>query len=311
MNVDFLDKFLQQSQTENLKRKGLYPESISDLDIKVSFGWGTPTYVPWIAILGPGMSIRNGYFPLYLFYKEENILILAYGINGEVANDEPWSPEIIKHSLTISEHSGKSLRFGDSCRVFKSYKIEISNAEVKYFSDDSGGREISQDERAKDLQDIIEQYKACLESTAEDESSGFSKGLLYMENQLEDFIIENWEASEFGKQYNLITEDGELLSQQYKAGNIGRIDILAKDKATDEYVVIELKRNQTGDETIGQIARYMQWVEEHLNNNVKDKVKGIIVCGTWDEKLDYARKRMGDVEVVLYEVHFRLKEYKK
>ena len=51
----------------------------------------------------------------------------------------------------------------------------------------------------------------------------------------------------------------------------------------------------------------MQWVEENLNKGVK----GVIVCGKWDEKLDYARKRMGDVEVLLYEVNFSLKEYKK
>ena len=62
-----------------------------------------------------------------------------------------------------------------------------------------------------------------------------------MESQLEDFIIQNWNESEFGKKYDLIIEDGELQSQQYRT-DIGPIDILAKDKVTDEYVVIELKR---------------------------------------------------------------------
>ena len=48
----------------------------------------------------------------------------------------------------------------------------------------------------------------------------------------------------------------ENQSQQYRT-DIGPIDILAKDKVTDEYVN-DVKRNQTGDQTIGQIARYMQ-----------------------------------------------------
>ena len=73
-----------------------------------------------------------------------------------------------------------------------------------------------------------------------------------MESQLEDFIIQNQNESEFGKKSDLIIEDGELLSQQYRAA-IGHIDILATDKNTGEYVVIELKRNQTSDQTIGQI----------------------------------------------------------
>ena len=149
-------------------------------------------------------------------------------------------------------------------------------------------------------------HKECLDIEVKDEGSDLSKGLFYMESQLEDFIIQNWNESEFGKKYDLIIKDGELESQQYRT-DIGPIDILATDKNTGEYVVIELKRNQTSDQTIGQIARYMQWVEENLNKGVK----GVIVCGKWDEKLDYARKRMGDVEVLLYEVNFSLKEYKK
>ena len=65
------------------------------------------------------------------------------------------------------------------------------------------------------------------------------------------------------KQYDLIEKDGELKSQQYRT-DIGPIDILAREKNTNNYVVIELKRNQTSDSTVGQIARYMGWVEEHL-----------------------------------------------
>ena len=127
-----------------------------------------------------------------------------------------------------------------------------------------------------------------------------------MEQQLEDFIIENWEETEFGKKYDLIYEDGDLKSQQFKT-DIGKIDILAKDKKNQNYVVIELKRNQTSDDTIGQITRYMGWVEEKLGDR---NVKGIIVAGKYDEKLYYAQKRLKDIEVFLYQVNFKLSEYK-
>jgi restriction system protein len=140
-----------------------------------------------------------------------------------------------------------------------------------------------------------------------DESSNISKGLFYMEQQLEDFIIENWNETEFGKKYDLIVEGGDLLSQQYRT-DIGTIDILVKDQNTDDYVVIELKKDQTSDDTIGQISRYMGWVKENLKN---DNVKGVIVCGKYDEKLDYALKIQNNIEVFLYEVNFSLKEYKK
>ena len=302
MDISFLDKFLQQTKTTNLKTKDLYPDLINDLDVKVSFGMGKPTHVPWISTLGPGMSTSNGYYPVYLYYKKENILILAYGISETVDYEEPWTREIVDSNQKIKDFLDKPFRYGESY-VFQTYVPEITETEVKYFRNE---REISKEDIAKDLKDITDKYKECLDIEVKDEGSDLSKGLFYMESQLEDFIIQNWNESEFGKKYDLIIKDGELESQQYRT-DIGPIDILATDKNTGEYVVIELKRNQTSDQTIGQIARYMQWVEENLNKGVK----GVIVCGKWDEKLDYARKRMGDVEVLLYEVNFSLKEYKK
>ena len=302
MDISFLDKFLQQTKTTNLKTKDLYPDLIYDLDVKVSFGMGTPTHVPWISTLGPGMSSSNGYYPVYLYYKKENILILSYGISETVDYEEPWTREIVDSNQKIKDFLDKPFRYGESY-VFQTYVPEITETEVKYFRNE---KEISKEDIAKDLKDITDKYKECLDIEVKDEGSDLSKGLFYMESQLEDFIIQNWNESEFGKKYDLIIKDGELESQQYRT-DIGPIDILATDKNTGEYVVIELKRNQTSDQTIGQIARYMQWVEENLNKGVK----GVIVCGKWDEKLDYARKRMGDVEVLLYEVNFSLKEYKK
>ena len=72
--------------------------------------------------------------------------------------------------------------------------------------------------------------------------------------------------------------------------------------------MIELKRNQTSDDTIGQVTRYMGWVLEHLQN---ENVRGVIVAVKFDNKLFYAQKVIKNVEVFLYEVGFRLNEYKK
>ena len=126
-----------------------------------------------------------------------------------------------------------------------------------------------------------------------------------MEKQLEDFIVSNWNETELGKKYDLIYEEGVLISQQYKT-DIGIIDLLVKDKKTGSYVVIELKRNQTSDDTVGQAMRYMGWVEEKKKD---PHVKGIIIAGQFDQKLHYAIKRARDIEVFLYEVDFKLKEY--
>ena len=132
--------------------------------------------------------------------------------------------------------------------------------------------------------------------------------LFYMESQLEDFLVENWDKTELGKKYALIEENGDLVSQQYKT-DIGIIDILAKEKGTDTYVVIELKRNQTSDDTVGQIARYMGWIDEHRAKT--PNTRGVIIAGKYDDKLNYALKKIKDVEVFIYKVDFQLEEHKR
>ncbi len=131
--------------------------------------------------------------------------------------------------------------------------------------------------------------------------------LFYMESQLEDFLIENWDKTELGEKYELIEEDDHF-SQQYPTG-IGRIDILVKDRETKQYVVIELKKGQTSDDTVGQLARYMGWLEEHKTNG--KPTKGIIIAAQYDQRLYYALKQLKNVEVYLYKVDFKLEEFKK
>jgi hypothetical protein len=52
----------------------------------------------------------------------------------------------------------------------------------------------------------------------------------------------------------------------------------------------------------------MGWVKEKMSDQ---NVRGIIVAGKYDEKLDYARKMVSGLEVFIYEVQFSLKEHVK
>ena len=78
--------------------------------------------------------------------------------------------------------------------------------------------------------------------------------------------------------------------------------------APRNYVVIELKKGKSSDVVVGQILRYMGWIKEHLCENDKQGVRGIIICRDRDERLDYALSMIKNiVEVRLYRVDFRLR----
>tara|TARA_B100000579_G_scaffold181083_1_gene147545 strand:- start:92 stop:1006 length:915 start_codon:yes stop_codon:yes gene_type:complete len=299
---EILTTFVIQSKTDNLKWSS-YPKEYQDLNMKVSFGQGVPARVSWISFLAPEMQTSNGFYPVYLFYKNQNKLILAYGISETSEYPTTWPDEIINNHQKINDYIDNPPRYGDSF-LFKSYNLNINESIVEFSNDDNN--KLTADNLATDLTQIINSYKKFVSMEIKNEGSPISQGLFYMEKQLEDFIISNWENTEFGMKYDLIHEDGVLVSQQYPT-SIGKIDILAKDKKTKNYVVIELKKNQTSDDTIGQLSRYMGWVKEHKKD---DAVKGIIVAGKFDEKLRYAKTMVPNSEAFLYEIDFKIKEYK-
>ena len=308
--INTLKKFILQSQTNNLKTSE-YPKEFLDFDMKVSFGMGTPAKISWLSIHNQEIRSTKGINCVYLYYKKENILVLAYGIMENFLDGDTWPKDIKTNNQTINDYFNEAslkspYRYGDSF-VFKVYTPIIKSEKV-FFLSNKTEKEISEKHINNDINEIVNQYGKVLNIEIKDEESSYSKGLFYMENQLEDFIISNWDNTQLGTKYDLIYEEGDLKSKQYRT-DIGIIDILARDKKTNSYVVIELKRNQTSDDTVGQLMRYMGWVKRELKDN---NVKGIIIAGKYDKKLDYALEYAPfDTDVFIYNVSFTLNEFKK
>ena len=120
---------------------------------------------------------------------------------------------------------------------------------------------------------------------------------LGLEKDLRKFLALNPHVLEEGL---VLVENGE----EYDTIEVGKIDLLFKDK-NDNYVVVELKRRKTGDPVVGQILRYIGWVQENLGDNVR----GIIVIGEPYEKLDYAIKPIKHlVRLKYYRVKFEISD---
>jgi RecB family endonuclease NucS len=82
---------------------------------------------------------------------------------------------------------------------------------------------------------------------------------------------------------------------------VGRIDLLCKD-ATGANVVIEIKKAQGTDQVLGQILRYMGWLKENKDENVR----GIIIVQRADRRLSVAVKVAPNVQIKEFEM-FKLK----
>lgn len=124
------------------------------------------------------------------------------------------------------------------------------------------------------------------------------KRMLITEKALEDAIQANFD--QFSKN---IGRNLKLLGRQY-ATTVGPIDLLAQDRATKQYVVIELKKGRSADKVFGQLSRYMGWVRKNLAKGCD--VAGIIVGSVIDDKLRAARDAHPSTNVDLVEYESRL-----
>jgi len=125
-----------------------------------------------------------------------------------------------------------------------------------------------------------------------------------LEKHLEEFIIENWSRTEIGAGYDILSDGDDLVGQQYQT-DTGRIDILAIKKDASEYLVIELKKGRPSDSVVGQIARYIGYIEAEVADE-NQEVKGAIIALDNDLRLRRALQVMPSVKFYRYEIQFRL-----
>lgn len=115
--TELIRRFITQAQTENLKTKDLYPADLGDYKLTVSFGMGVVSGIPWIAILGPDQKVSDGIYPVFLYYKASDHLILAYGISETNKPSKNWGFAVNdKQRIAdrMSDHGFPAKRYGDS-----------------------------------------------------------------------------------------------------------------------------------------------------------------------------------------------------
>jgi hypothetical protein len=124
------------------------------------------------------------------------------------------------------------------------------------------------------------------------------------ESDLRDFLAKNLSIIESG--LRLYEEEG-ITGVEFPAG--GRfIDILAID-AQKRLVVIELKVSRGYDRVVGQILRYMAWIQSH-HAEPTQSVRGIIIAREISEDLKLACSFLPMVSLLEYQLSVAVRRVK-
>ena len=144
--------FLEQAKTDNLKTSH-YVSQYQRTKVKVGFGYGEKAKIPWISFLKGANTTSKGIYPVYLYYKEIERLILAYGISEKKKPVFSWN---IQDKSTIKDfyltnYSKAPYNYGASY-VYKVYDVNnLPSAETIN----------------EDLNLIIDQYHKIIEHSEE------------------------------------------------------------------------------------------------------------------------------------------------
>ena len=142
------------------------------------------------------------------------------------------------------------------------------------------------------------------ESEETHQEVGHQSGFAF-ESDLRDFLSRNLYIIEPGLH---LFEDEGITGVEFPVG--GRfIDILALDQQKN-YVVIELKVSRGYDRVIGQLLRYMAWIEKNQAEPTQ-KVRGIIIAREITEDLKLATSKIPEVQLFEYDLSVTLRKISK
>ena len=114
---DLLKKFLDQASERESLVVNDYPRAYRGLKVQVSFGQGKFSRIPWISFTGFGQTTSNGIYPVLLYYRSAEVLVLAYGISETTEPKDKW-PHSEKRQTITEVFKQRGLpppdRYGDS-----------------------------------------------------------------------------------------------------------------------------------------------------------------------------------------------------
>lgn len=105
-----LKDFISQTQTPSQETKKYKKQQIAGFKIDAGFGIGRPSRVPWLGFFADGQKAQRGIYPVCLYYKEHDLLIVAYGVSQTNPPVIDWRSAVRDKSLVAQYLQTKGIQ---------------------------------------------------------------------------------------------------------------------------------------------------------------------------------------------------------
>jgi hypothetical protein len=164
MITELLQRFIAKAETHVIgeppygSSKEIIAETLGGnkfhkLDVKASFGMGRATAVPWIGFFDYGQKTEKGIYPVFLYFKAQRRLVLAYGLSETHRPDRQWTN--LDGKKTIKEYFAQH-NLGAPARYGSSF--------VHSVYDTTG--ELDEAEIERDLNTVVSEFRSIFENAA-------------------------------------------------------------------------------------------------------------------------------------------------
>ncbi len=108
----------------------------NELKVVSKLGVGRASAIPWISFLKDPDTVQNGIYPVYLYFKIKNILILSYGVSETKKSTRSWNLTngISINDFFLDRYHEKAPKYGESF-VFKTYDLNEPLNQMKIDQD--------------------------------------------------------------------------------------------------------------------------------------------------------------------------------
>ncbi len=119
-----LEEFFSHVQSGSLGTKKFTQRKIAGFEVGAGFGMGRRARIPWVGFFAKGQTAHRGIYPVCLYYRQHDLLIVTYGVSERNKASIQWGEKVTSKTKIHEELQRRG--------ISAEYKQSLNSTGVMY-----------------------------------------------------------------------------------------------------------------------------------------------------------------------------------